>query len=99
MIAFEVVLLICIAVVIVTGLIALAKPITEAFSEKLKFRYREMGSEGEVMLKNKIHILEEEMVSMKEQLKSLQETLDFVSDQVDGQKDTTISVSERQPKA
>ena len=101
MIAFEVALLIFFAVIIVTGLIALAKPLTEVFSERMKFRYREMGSEGETMLKNKIHILEEEVVAMKQQMKSLQETVDFVSKQVETQVETqgeTIIVSEQQPR-
>ena len=99
MIAFEVVLLICVAVVIVTGLLALAKPMTEAFSERLKFRYRDLGSASEVLLKNQIRVLEEEVVSMKDQLKSLQETVEFLSNKVDAQKeDATITIRERQPK-
>jgi hypothetical protein len=83
--AFEVALLVFLGAVIIVAIVALAKPVTEMFAEKMKFRYREMGSESEKMLKDRVNFLEGEMIDLKQHIASLSETVDFVSKEVEQQ--------------
>jgi hypothetical protein len=96
MIAFEVALVLVIGVIVVSGLVTLAKPITEAASERIKFKYREMGSESEKMLKDKVNILESELIAVKEQVRALQETVDYVSKEVESQSGEAIKIKQNQ---
>jgi hypothetical protein len=89
MIAFEIALLMFLGVVAVMGIRHIAKPITEAYAEKVKFGYRELGSQSEKELKEKVSALEDEIMNLKQQVKSLQESVDFAIEQKQSVGDST----------
>lgn len=83
--AFEVALLLFLAVVIIAGLLTLGKPMMDVFAEKMTFKLREMGSESEQHFKDKINILEGELLAVKQQVNAMQETIDFLSKEIESQ--------------
>ncbi len=98
MIAIEVAVLIFLGVVLVVGMRAIAAPIIQAYAEKVRYKYRDMGSESETMLKQKVEYLESEVLTLKQQLNDVQATLDFVVKQNETkiEVDPVIKVSEKQ---
>jgi flagellar biosynthesis/type III secretory pathway M-ring protein FliF/YscJ len=97
MIAFEVALVICVAIILVTAIRSLARPITEAIAERMRSQYREMGSDTEKMLKDRVNFLEGELLAVKQQVTALQEQLDYVGKQVESQ-GSTIKVPDQQQR-
>ena len=95
--AFEVAFLLFLAVVILGALWVVARPMMLAFLEKTKYRYRDMGSETEALLKDKINILEGELLAVKQQVTTMQETIDFLSREIEGQ-GTTIKTPEKKQR-
>lgn len=83
-------------VIVVSIVVFLARPLFEARAERMKHQYREMGSDTERMLKEKVTFLEGELIEVKRQLTSLQETVDFVSKEVESQSGQTISTKQKQ---
>lgn len=81
MIAFEIALLLFLGVLVVMGIRHIARPITEAYVEKMKFGYKALGSKAESTLTQKIRTLEAEVMNLKDQVKSLQESVDFAIEQ------------------
>lgn len=97
MIAFEVALLIFFGIILVGGMRTIAAPLIQAYAEKMRYKYRDMGSESETLLKQKVEYLESEVVTLKQQLNEVQATLDYVIKQNDAVKvDPVIKVTERQ---
>lgn len=78
MVAFEMMLLLTISVIAVVTIAAVGRPFAEAYSEKLKARYREMESETEKNLKDRLSTLEEDMREVKRQLTGLEESKEFI---------------------
>lgn len=78
MIAFEVALVFTFAVVAIVTVAAVGRPLAEAYSEKLKTKYRGIGSEEASSLKLRVESLENELREFKAQLKGIQESTDFV---------------------
>ena len=77
MIAFEVAFLIFLGVVLVVGLRAVGKPIADAYAERMRYKYRDLGSEAQTVLTKKVEYLEAEIMDLKARLKSLEETADY----------------------
>jgi len=80
MIAIEIAVLVFLAVMIAMGIRTVAKPLTETYLERMKFKYRELGSQAERDLNQKVEVLEGEIMSLRQQVKSLQESVDFAID-------------------
>jgi hypothetical protein len=78
MVGFEIALLVFLGVVIVVGIRAIAAPLSNAYAEKMKYRYRELGSESETELRNKVAYLESELLAVKQQLLEVQQSVEFV---------------------
>jgi hypothetical protein len=66
-------------IVSVVTIAAVARPLAEAYSEKLKAEYKAIGSEELNKLKQRLESLENELLEVKGQLKSFQETNDFAT--------------------
>ena len=79
MIAFEVAFIFVAAIVLIVSIAAMGKPLAEAYAEKLKMRYREIGSQEAHNLKERLQILECELVELKCQLKILQENSEYTN--------------------
>lgn len=77
MIAFEIMFLIMGSLVAIVTIAAVGRPLAEAYSEKLKQRYRELGPEQERQLTARIAALEEEIRELKQQVKGITDTTDF----------------------
>jgi hypothetical protein len=78
MIAFEIALLVVLGIVIVAGIKSIAPPISQAYAEKIRFKYKDLGSEAETVLKERVSFLENEVRDLKQQLSDVQQTLDLV---------------------
>ena len=90
MIAFEVLLLLAVSVIAVVGLTAVVRPIAQAYSERLKAHYKEIGSDQEVLLKNRVSSLEEEIREIKRQMLSIQESSEFTSKLLESKQDKPV---------
>lgn len=77
MIVVEILVGIIVATVILTGIFKVAAPIAEAFSERLKLKYQELGPEEERLLKARICALEEDVRNLKQQIGNLQDANDY----------------------
>jgi hypothetical protein len=77
MIVVEILVGIIIASVVLTLIGKIGAPLAEAFADRLKLKYQEMGSESERKLKSRITALEEEIHSLRQQVVSIRETADF----------------------
>jgi len=78
-IAFETAFIFMLTIVGVVTIAAVARPLAEAYSEKLKIQYRAIGSEEWNKLKQRIDVLESELLEVKGQVKSFQETTEFAT--------------------
>ncbi|CAN5254004.1 hypothetical protein BH10CYA1_BH10CYA1_50920 [soil metagenome] len=87
MIAIEVLLLLAAAAIVIVGLTAVVRPIAQAYSERLKTNYKEIGSEQEILLKNRVSSLEEEIREIKRQMLGIQETSEFTAKLLENKQD------------
>jgi hypothetical protein len=79
MIAVEVLVGLLIVTVLIVGIIKIGAPIADAFADRLKLKFQELGPEEERQLKSRIETLEEEVRNLKRQVVSIQETTDFAT--------------------
>ena len=77
MIAFEVAFLFAIGIVAIVTIAAIGRPLAEAYSEKLKARYRELAPEKEEEFRKRLAAVEGEVIELKRQLTNAQGTADF----------------------
>lgn len=77
--AFEIAFLLFIGILAVVGTVAIGRPMVTAYLEKTRYKYRELGSEAEQRLDQRVKFLESEVTELKRQVASLQETSDFLS--------------------
>jgi hypothetical protein len=77
MIAVEVLVALMVISVVVFGIAKIAAPIAEAFADRLKLKFQELGPEEEHEMKTRICALEEEVRGLKQQIANVQETADF----------------------
>jgi peptidoglycan hydrolase CwlO-like protein len=77
LIAFEVAFIFVVAIVLVVSIATLGKPLAEAYAEKLKTKYREIGSQEAHALRERLSLLEEEILEIRSQLKSVQENSEY----------------------
>lgn len=95
MIAFEVLLLLAVSVIAIVGLTAVVRPLAQAYSERLKASYKEIGSDQETLLKNRVSSLEEEIREIKRQMSNLQETADFNTRLLESKQDKLIESNDK----
>lgn len=65
------------AVLAAVSIAVLGKPLAEAYAERIKARYKGIGSEQEAFLRSRVESLEQEVIDLKKQLLQIQETTDF----------------------
>lgn len=80
-------LLLAAAAIVIVGLTAVVRPIAQAYSERLKTNYKEIGSEQEILLKNRVSSLEEEIREIKRQMLGIQETSEFTAKLLENKQD------------
>lgn len=83
MVIFEIVALLVIAVVLITAVQAIGRPMAELLTQKTIFQYKQLGSEAEVRLNKRVADLEEELRAVRRQLEELKSTTDFTLKLVD----------------
>jgi hypothetical protein len=79
MIAVEVLVGILIVTVIIVGIVKIGAPLADAFAERLKLKFQELGPEEERAMKARLDALEEEVRSLKRQMANIQDAEDFSS--------------------
>jgi hypothetical protein len=77
LIAFEVAFLFIAGLVAIVTIAAMGRPLAEAYAEKLKTKYRAIGSEQASSLQLRLESLENEVRDLKSQLKNVQESTEF----------------------
>jgi hypothetical protein len=77
MIVVEILVGIIIATVVLTMIGKIGAPLAEAFADRLKLKYQEMGTDSERKLKSRITALEEEVHALRQQVITIRETADF----------------------
>lgn len=77
MIVIELLVGILLAVVIVAGIMKVAAPIAEAFSERLRLKFQEIGPEQERQFRARMGALEEQVRELQSQVANLQEIANF----------------------
>jgi hypothetical protein len=77
MIAVEVLVGIMISVVVIIGIFRVAGPITDAFANRLKLKFQELGPEEERQFRTRITELERQVFELQQQMQSVQEALKF----------------------
>lgn len=78
MVPFEMMFLLMFSIIAIVTIAAVGRPFAEAYSEKLKARYREMESKTEKKLKDRLSALEEDMREVKHQLTTIEESSEFI---------------------
>lgn len=78
-IAFEIAFLMFLGVVTVVFIAAAGRPLAEAYAERLKWKYRQLDSEAEFVLKQRVAALEDEVRDLKRQVIAVQDTTDFTN--------------------
>jgi hypothetical protein len=86
MVVVEILVGIIIASVVLTMIGKIGAPLAEAFAERLKLKYRDMGSESEAKLQARIEVLEEEVHALQEQITAIRETADYAVKAIEGGK-------------
>lgn len=77
MIVIELLVGILIAAVMVAGIMKVAAPIADAFSEKLRLKFQEIGPEQERQFRVRMESLEEQVRELKAQVSNLQDLANF----------------------
>ncbi|RTL45768.1 MAG: hypothetical protein EKK48_00040 [Candidatus Melainabacteria bacterium] len=77
MIVIELLAGILIAVVVITGIMKVAAPIADAFSERLRLKFQELGPEQERQYRLRLESLEEQVRQLQSQVTNLQEVANF----------------------
>ncbi len=78
MIAFEVAFLMFLGVVSVVTIAAIGRPLAEAYSEKMKQRYRLMLPAAEEHLRERIEAQEMQLLELKDEIADLKFTNEFL---------------------
>ncbi len=79
MIAIELLVGILIAAVVITGIMKVAAPIADAFSERLRLKFQELGPEQERQYRLRLEALEEQVRQLQAQVSNLQDVANFNS--------------------
>jgi cell division protein FtsB len=79
MIAVEVLVGILIVTVIIVGIVKIGAPLADAFADRLKLKFQELGPEEERQLKARLAALEEDVRNLKSQVSGLQDSADFAT--------------------
>src|SRR5258708_1785551 len=79
MIAIEVIVGILIVVVAIAGIMKIAAPIADAFSDRLKLKIQEIGPEQERIFRQRIEALEQQVRDLQLHTAILQDGLIFVT--------------------
>ncbi len=77
--AFEVAFILVVSIVLVVSMATIGSPLAKAYAEKLKTKYREIGSQEAYSLKESMRLLEGEVLELKAQMKTLQENNEYVA--------------------
>lgn len=77
MIAVEVIVGILVALVVIVGLMKVAGPIADAFADRLKLKFQELGPEQERQFRQRIEALEEQVRELQSQMTNLQAATNF----------------------
>jgi|SRR5271163_738228 len=98
MIAVEVLVALMVISVVIFGIAKIGTPIAEAFADRLKLKFQELGPEEEHEMKARIGALEEEVRGLKQQVANIQETTDFAVKTLqahDTESGTKIQISDK----
>jgi hypothetical protein len=77
MVVIELLAGILIAIVVVTGIMKVAAPIADAFAERLRLKFQELGPEQERQFKLRVESLEEQVRQLQSQVSNLQDIVNF----------------------
>ncbi len=77
MIVIELLAGILIAVVVITGIMKVAAPIADAFSERLRLKFQELGPEKERQYRTRMEAVEQQVLELQSQVANLQEIANF----------------------
>src|SRR5437016_5657061 len=91
MFVVEILVGLIVATVILLTIAKIGAPLAEAFAERLKLKYQELGPEEERELRARISSLEEEVRALQQQVISIQGTVDFAVKYVEAGKADKIS--------
>ena len=80
MIVIELLAGILIAVVVIAGIMKVAAPIADAFSERLRLKFQELGPEQERQFRSRMAALEEQVRELQLQVSNLQAIANFNAD-------------------
>lgn len=89
---FEIMFLVVLGVVTIVALATVGRPMAIAYSEKLKTKYREIGSDEASNLKERLSAAEEEIRDLKRQISNLQDSSDFAIKLIEQQTGQKISL-------
>lgn len=73
----EIIVLMVVAVVLITTIISVGRPVAEMLAGKMRFKYDALGSEAEQKLRARVTALEEEVRQVRQQMGELKATADF----------------------
>ncbi len=79
MVIVEILVGIIIATVILAGISKIGAPIAEAFADRLKLKFQELGPEQERELRSRVDFLENEVRSLQQQVNALRDSDDFTA--------------------
>lgn len=77
-------------IVTIVMIAAVARPMAEAYAERLKTKYRAIGSDEAQALRLKVESLENEVLELKSQVKNVQETSEFAQKLIESGESITL---------
>jgi len=75
----EVLIGVFIVLAVILGIVKIGAPLADAFADRLKLKFQELGPEQERELKSRLDALEEDMRNVKRQMSGLQDSADFAA--------------------
>lgn len=99
MVIIEILVGIIIATVILAGISKIGAPIAEAFADRLKLKFQELGPEQERELRSRVSFLEDEVRSLQQQVNGLRDSNDFTAKLLEADKIADAPTVLRTPKA
>ncbi len=79
MVIVEILVGLIIATVILAGISKIGAPIADAFADRLKLKFQELGPEQERELRSRVEFLENEVRSLQQQVNAIRDTDEFAA--------------------
>ena len=88
---FEIVALLVVASVLITGVMSVGRPVAEMLADKTRYKFKALDSQAEERLVKRVEALEEELRQTRKQLSEVKESTEFAVKMIESTVETRQS--------